>query len=169
MNQFKVAVYFRPNILTMKYALIVLFASAMLGLSGCGLLGEEVGRVEINQLYNSDNMQLHSTDIQLFSGDQLAIWSEMDLEYNGEPLIRGVVQILNGNEIVFGQEFDPRESELTIGEKRVQLNDHTSWSFSKKNTVFEPQKDGMYTVKCFFMAPPNNLVKVNKAHIVLKK
>lgn len=143
--------------------------AAILSLVGCGMFGEEVGRVEINQLYNSDNMQLHSEDVQLFSGDELAIWSDMDLEYNGEPLIRGVIQVLDGNEIVFGQEFDPRESNLTVGEKKVSLNGHTSWSFSKKNAVFEPQKDGMYTVKCFFMAPPNSGVKVNKAHIVLKK
>ena len=153
----------------MKYAIIIFFAGAMIGISGCGISGEEVGRVEINQLYNSDNMQLHSTEVQLFPGDELTIWSDMNLEYNGEPMIRGIVQVLDGNEIVFGQEFDPRISGITVSEKKVTLNNHTSWSFLKKNAVFEPQKDGMYTIKCFFMAPTDNGVKVNKAHIVLKK
>lgn len=139
--------------------------------AGCSALtGEEVGRLPINQVStDDDHLIMKEVSLDLKKDDKVAIWSDMDLEYEGDVILRFKIEILNNGESIGGIEIDPTEKNITMGEVRTTLMGKTDWSFSGKNTEIKIEDDGNYTFKGILVASENPTLIVNKAEVVFKK
>lgn len=156
----------------MKRTLSLLIAAfTILLFTGCSALtGEEIGRLPINQVStDDDNLVIKELSLDLKKGDEIAIWSDMDIEYEGDVAMRFRVEILKNGENFGGLEIDPTDKNITIGEIKTSLMNKTDWSFSGKNSEIKIEEDGNYTFKGILVASENRTLKVNKAEVVLKK
>lgn len=140
-------------------------------LTGCNALtGEEVGRLQINQVStDKDNLIFKEISLDLKKDEKIAIWSDMDVEYEGDVALRFRLEILKDGENLGGLEIDPTDKNITIGEIKTSLGGKTDWSFSGKNSEIKIEDDGNYTFKGILIASENSSLNVNKAEIILKK
>lgn len=139
-------------------------------LSACdALTGKEVGRLQINELSTEGNLIIKETAMDLKKDDEIGIWSEMDLEYDGDVALRFRIEILKDGEKIGGFEIDPTDKNITIGEARKTFNGHTSWNFTGKNTEYKVEADGKYTFKGILISSENSTLKITKAEVVFKK
>lgn len=140
-------------------------------LTGCdALTGKEVARLSINQVStDDDNLIIKETSLDLKKGDEIAIWSDMDIKYEGDIAIRFKMEILKNGENFGGLEIDPTDKNITIGEVKTSLMGKTDWSFSGKNSEIKIEEDGNYTFKGILVSSDNSTLEVMKAEIVLKK
>jgi hypothetical protein len=89
-------------------------------LAGCdALTGEEVGRLPINQVSSEVNLIKREASVVLKSGDEIALWTEMDMEYEGDVLILLRIAITKNGKDLGKMEIDPRKKDMTIGGKDV--------------------------------------------------
>lgn len=140
-------------------------------LTGCGAItGEEVGRLKINQVSIDDtNLIVDQTSLQLKKGDEVAIWSDMDLSYSGDVSLLFRVEILINGENLGLMDIDPMDKNITIGEVKTSILGETDWSFSGKNGEFEAEEDAEYTFKGILVASDNPSLEVKKAEVVFKQ
>ncbi|CAL2101521.1 conserved protein of unknown function [Tenacibaculum sp. 190130A14a] len=156
----------------MKRTLSLLIAVfSIILFTGCSALtGEEIGRLPINQVSkDDDNMIIKEISLDLKKDEEIAIWSDMDIEYEGNVVLRFRMEILKNGENFGGLEIDPTDKNITLGEVKTSLMNKTDWSFSGKNAEIKIEEDGNYTFKGILIASENSTLKVNKAEIVLKK
>ena len=148
----------------------IILPAILLSLVACdALTGEEVARLSINEVSSEANQVVKETSIDLKKGDEIAIWSDMDIEYEGDLGMRFRIQVLRDGVQTDLLEIDPTDKRITLGEFRTTVMDKTEWSFSGRNTVLEIQEDGHYTFKGIFVASENPTLKVNKAEVFFKK
>ena len=154
----------------MKKTLSSLILAVIL-FTGCStLMGEEVGRLPINQISsNMDDIVLKETSVDLKKNDEIAIWSDMDVEYEGDVSLRFRIEISKDGEILDRLEIDPTDKNITVGEVRTSVMGKVDWSFSGKNHEIVIEDDGNYTFKGILVASENESLIVNKAELVLKK
>ena len=140
-------------------------------LTGCdALTGKEVARLPINQVStDDDNLILKEVSIDLKKGENIAIWSEMDIEYEGDVALRFKIEILKDGENFGGLEIDPMDKNITIGEAKTSIMGKTDWSFSGKNAEINIDEDANYTFKGILVASENRTLKVTQAEIVFRK
>lgn len=140
-------------------------------LSSCSaLMGEEVARLPINQVSVDDNnLIMQETSLELKKDEEIAIWSEMDMEYEGNVALIFRIEMLKNGESVGVMEVDPTDKNITIGEVQTSVLGKTDWSFSGKNTAITIEEDGNYTFKGILVASDNPSLKINKAEVVFKK
>lgn len=140
-------------------------------MAGCSAItGEEVARLPINQIsVSDDNLIMKEASLALKKGDKIALWSEMDVKYEGDVLLRFKLEILKDGELFQGLEIDPTDKNITIGEVKSSIMGKTDWRFSGKNGQIKIEEDGHYTFKAIFVASNNPSLKVDKAELVLKK
>jgi len=149
---------------------LLITAFSILLFTGCSaLIGEEVGRIPINQVSTDDNMVIKEISLDLKKDEEIAIWSDMDIEYKGNVSLRFRMEILKNGENFGGLEIDPTDKNITIREVKTSLIDKTNWSFSGKNSEIKIEEDGNYTFKGILVASENSTLQVNKAEIVFKK
>jgi hypothetical protein len=152
----------------MKRLLTLLAIS--LALTACdAITGKEVGRLQINQLSTEEDLVIKETTFDLLKDDEIGIWSEMDIEYEGDIGLRFKIEILRNDENLGVLEIDPTEKNITLGELRTTIGGKTTWRFSGKNTEYKIEENGKYTFKGIFIASDNPSLKVNKAEVVFKK
>jgi hypothetical protein len=152
----------------MKTLLTLLLISVVL--TGCdALVGKEVGRLPINQLSTEENLVVKETTLDLKKDDEIGIWSDMDVEYEGDVALRFRMEIAKNGKTIGGFELDPMEKNITLGEIKTTLGNKTDWSFSGKNSSYTVEEDGQYTFKGILVASENPSLKVTKAEVVLKK
>ena len=139
--------------------------------TGCSaLIGEEIGRLPINQVsLEGEDLIIKEISLDLKKDEKIAIWSEMDIVYEGDVELRFIIEILKDAEDFDVLEIDPREKNVTIGERKTSVMDKTDWSFTGKNSGITIEEDGNYTFRGILVASDNPTLKVNKAEIVLKK
>ena len=154
-----------------KYLSISITTYTIILLCGCGaLLGEEVGRLAINKVSNDEEqLTFEEISLDLKKGDEVAIWSDMDITYKGNVDLRFRIEVLKDGEKYGGLEIDPTDKNITIGEVKTSILGKTDWSFSGKNTEITIEEEGNYTFKGILVASENASLKVEKAEIVLKK
>ena len=139
-------------------------------LAGCdAITGKEVGRLPINQVSTEENLVSKEVTLDLKKGDEVAVWSDMDIEYEGEVDLRFRIELWENGEKQLSAEVDPTQKNITMGEIRTTINDKTEWSFFGKNTEIKIEDDGKYTIKAALVASENPTLKVTKAEMVLKK
>jgi hypothetical protein len=155
----------------MTYSLRELFfLAAVVFLAGCSALtGEEVGRLPINEVSSAANLIKKETQITLKKGDEIAIWSEMDIEYEGEVSLLFKVSIARDGEVLDVLQVDPRQKDMTFGEVKTSFGNKTNWSFSGRNAIFPIATDGTYTIEAILLASDDNSLVIKKAELVIKK
>ena len=153
----------------MKITLSIVIALTIL-LTACDTLtGEEIARIPINEVSTEDNLIIKETSIDLKKGEKIAIWSDMDIAYEGEIELRFRLEIIKNDEKIGGLEINPTDKNMTLGEVKTQLMDKTNWAFSGKNSSFMIEEDANYTFRGILAASENPTLIVTKAEIILKK
>ena len=157
-----------PRLTTAGRFALALALAAPLG-SCEALLGTEVARLPVNAVSTTGHDVVKEASLQLNKDEKIALWSDMDLAYEGESPVRFQV-VVTRNGAPFKQlEIDPTEKNLTVGEIKTQVNNKVSWSFSGKNAELTAPENGLYTFKARLVAAPSPALKVAKAELVLKK
>ncbi|UOX32520.1 hypothetical protein LXD69_10700 [Flavobacterium sediminilitoris] len=153
----------------MKKITILLFS--LLTLMSCDLLtGEEIARLSINKVSTSEqNIFEKETNLNLKKDEEIAFWSEMDLEYLNEAHFQFRFRIYRNDEPYGILEFNPTEKNVTIGEVKTTIGDETKWHFTGKNKTLKIKEDGNYTFKGILKTTKNPSIKVNKAIVIIKK
>jgi hypothetical protein len=137
---------------------------------GCSALtGEEVGRLAINQVSSEENLIKKESSVVLKPGDEIALWAEMDMEYEGDVTILFRIAITKDGKNLGNMEVDPRKKDMTIGEVKTSIGDKTSWSFSGRGAVIPIAEDGNYKFEAILVASDNPSLVIKKAELVLKK
>lgn len=151
-----------------KIGFALAFALSFALFKGCtAFTGEEIGRLPINQVSTyEENLIEKEISLNLKKGDEIAIWSYMDIQYEGDIALRFYITILKDGEEFGGLEIDPTDKNITIGEVKTSIMDKTDWSFSGKNTEIKIEEDGNYTFTGILIASKNPTLKVNKAEVV---
>lgn len=150
-------------------ALIVVFTGLLL-LPGCeAITGEELARMQIDSLSTEEHMVMREVALPLKKGGEIAFWSDMDLEYDGEVELRMRVRVLKDGTDLELLEIDPLAMNVTVGETRTSMGGHTDWSFTGRNHVWMVPEDGTYVFKAILTASENPSLIINKAGLVLKQ
>jgi hypothetical protein len=142
--------------------------AALLG--GCdALMGKEVARLPINEVSTAGHEVAKEAAVPLKKDDEIALWSDMALAYEGDAPMRFQVQVLKNGAPFKQLELDPTEKNVTVGEVKTSVNDKVNWRFSGKNAELKIPEDGTYTFKARLVATNNPTLRVTKAELVLKK
>jgi len=150
---------------------ILILLVSLTALTGCdALTGKEVGRLSINEISIDDNnLIFKEISLDLKKDEEIGIWSDMDIEYEGDVALRFRIEILKNGENFGAFEIDPTDKNITIGEAKTSWMGKTDWSFFGKNSEVKIEEDGNYTFKGILVASENPTLKITKAEIVLKK
>ncbi|RTQ45993.1 hypothetical protein EJV47_22810 [Hymenobacter gummosus] len=147
---------------------LLLFAPFLL--SACdALMGKEVARLPVNALSAPGRDVVRATTVQLQQGDKVALWSEMDVGYQGEAQLEFQVQLLQNGQPVQRLAFDPREKDISLKEVKTSVNGDVNWSFTGRNASFVVPATGAYTLKARLVAIPHATVQLRKAELVLRR
>jgi hypothetical protein len=139
-------------------------------LVGCdALLGKEVARLPVNEVSTAGHEVVKEATVQLKKDEKIALWSDMDLAYEGSSPVRFQVQITKDGTPFKELQLDPTEKNVTIGEVKTDFNGSIKWRFSGKNAELVIPDAGSYTFKAILVAAPNPTLHVTKAELVLKK
>lgn len=143
-------------------------------LTGCSMFtGEEVARLRINEISRKDQKQpIKETSIELKKDEEIAIWSDMDIEYERHVSLRFKLEIFKDGESFKELEIDPANKSKTIGEvKKTTALGKTSLTFKGKNAEMKVFQDGIYTFKGELVADSDSLpeIKIKKAELFFKK
>lgn len=139
-------------------------------LASCdALMGKEVARLPINAVSTAGHEVVKEATVQLQKDDKIALWSDMDLAYDGDSPVRFQVQVTKDGAPFKELQLDPTEKNVTIGEVKTDLNGSVNWRFSGKNAELVVPEAGSYTFKAMLVAAANPTLRVNKAELVLKK
>ncbi|MDU0370212.1 hypothetical protein ACFPAF_07410 [Hymenobacter endophyticus] len=156
------------TIRTSRLLLATLLLTAPLGACDA-LLGKEIARLPVNQISTPQQEVAKEATVKLQKNDKVAIWSEMDMEYQGEAPLRFQVVVLKNGRPFHQLELDPTQKNVSMNEVKTDVNGSISWSFSGKNTELTIQENADYTFKARLIAAPNPTLQLRKAELVLKK
>src|SRR3989338_1517010 len=95
-------------------------------LSACSaMMGEELARLPVNKISaTEDQLFVEEATVELKKGEQIAFWSEIDLESEGDLALEFRVQVWNNNEQIELLNVYPFQGNITMNESKVQLGDH---------------------------------------------
>ncbi|MCX2744518.1 hypothetical protein OO013_11615 [Mangrovivirga sp. M17] len=133
------------------------------------LTGNEIARLKIDKVSNENDLRVWKASVRLKKGDEIEVWSDMDLEFEGVVQLRFGVKIYKNDEEYRQLEIDPFDKNTTLGEVRKTINKGTEWSFFGKNTSLRIDEDGSYTFEGVLISSENPTLKINKADLVIKK
>ena len=139
-------------------------------LQGCeALFGKEVSRLSVNAVSTAGHDVIKEASLKLQKDDAIAVWSEMDMAYEGDAPLRFQVLILKNGAAFKQLEINPTEKNITVGELKTSIDGRINWRFSGKNGEVTVPEDATYTFKARLIAANNPTLQVNKAELVLKK
>ena len=140
-------------------------------LIGCdSITGEEIGRLSINEVSTgNDNKILNEFTVSLKKGDEIGLWSEMDMKYTGEVTLTFKLTMFKNSKRIATIDIDPTDKYITIGEIQKSINGKTDWSFLGKNTSLTIDDDATYTFKGILIATNNPTLQINQAEVVFKR
>ncbi|MFT4662736.1 MAG: hypothetical protein ACI8XB_003029 [Patiriisocius sp.] len=151
----------------MKNLLLIL---TLIILSSCSeITGEEIARLPINAISTEDNLVVKEVALDLKSGDEIGIWSDMDMAYDGDVELRFRIGVLKNGEDYTTMEIDPTVKNITLGEFKSSINGQTKWSYTGKNKGLKIDEDATYIFKGIFVSSENPSLVITKAEVVLKK
>lgn len=149
--------------------LLKLFAIALVVMGCDAITGKEVGRLPINKVSTEENLVTNEVTLDLKKDDEIGIWSDMDIAYEGALGLRFRIEIERDGKKIGGFEIDPMRKHITIGEVKTTIMDKTEWSFTGKNSEYVIEEDGKYTFRGILVANDNPSLKVTKAEVIFKK
>ena len=135
-------------------------------LTGCG---EEIGRIPVNRIIPPGSPDTPEITLDLNEGDEIGIWSDMDMEYVGNVDMQFILEIFLNGESKGVMRYDPRDKNISMMETKTQIGSEVNWSYSGKNTSMTAESTGAYTFKANFVANPSGNLKLDQAEVVFKK
>ena len=130
--------------------------------------GEEVLSIEIDQLSADDVQRPGYGEITIEDSTNFSIWSEFDVEYEGNVRFQYYVAIYRSDSLIFDGRIDPMEGNLTVGETKTTVNGKTKWKFSKLNGEMYLINKGSYDVVVKLFSTADSLVTLNSANFILR-
>lgn len=149
--------------------LLAAFCSVLLLPSCEALTGKEIGRLSVAGVSTDSNFVVGETSVPLHKNEEVALWSHMDMEYDGEIDLLFRVRLVRDSMIVQELEMDPREKNITVGEVQSTFGGHTKWSFTGKNATVTIPADGTYNFQAILVASNPDALKLTTAELVLKQ
>ena len=154
--------------LTLTYRLLAgLFCVATL-ISCDAFMGKEVARATFTEVVNPAKPEYQSVQLQLTKGEKIRFWTEMDLEYDGILGLEFEVafaKTLNINPL----RLNALEKDVSMGEVKTVVGEHTKWRFSGRIGSFEVPVAGNYDIGVMLLSSNNPTLKLKKAVLVFKK
>lgn len=151
----------------LKY-LIFLLGAGMLLHACSDLNAKEIGRIPVNE-YNPANLGYRSLHIQLKKGDKIALWSEMDMEYDGSVQMSLSVDMTLDDKPYQSLELNPFEKSITVNETKTISGKHTQWRFSGKNEEIEIKESGRYKFVAVLKTSFNPTLRMKQPQLILKR
>lgn len=133
------------------------------------IMGKEVARLPINALSAPGQDAPKEVTVELKKGEEVAVWSEMDMSYQGEQQLQFQLAVLRDGQPFEQLAFDPREKDLSIKEVKTNVNGDVSWSFAGRNRTLRIPETGRYTFRGRLLAQPAHGPEIRKAELVLRK
>ncbi len=151
----------------MRKILIVFILGILL--SGCGLTGEEIGRIEIDEISTEGNVEPASAEIELMSGESLNVWADMDIEYTGNAGLQYKLEMVRNGKSDGIITLDPFDKDITLNERKTTLMNKTKWKFSGRMKNFDVSDSGTYVFNAILVSNGNPSLVIHKADLVFKK
>ncbi len=122
---------------TAPMALAVVLSAA--GLAGCG---KEIGRIVLRGEGQGE------TTIQATGGKKLALWTSLDVKYQGDLIARYEVELLEGGAVVGKTSCDPLDVNVKTSARETNFNGDRSVSWQgKMRCEVTPTKSGPAVVR----------------------
>lgn len=135
----------------------------------CGLTGEEIGRIDIDQLSSEGNIHSNSVDLVLNEGDELSYWALLDIEYEGDLELEYQVELIKDGKSRGFVPLDAFDKDITLGEVKTSIMNKTKWQFSGRIAKFTISESGTYTFKAILVSNGNKTLNLKNAALVFKK
>ncbi|MGR7814316.1 hypothetical protein [Lacinutrix undariae] len=149
---------------------ILFLTLTLLIFTNCGLTGDEVARLSINQAStDSTNTITRTTTLHLKKGETIAFWSQMDFKYTNNVNLNFKVNVLKDKKPYTQLDINPIKKNITINEVKKVVNNNVTWRFKGKNTTLQIIEDGTYTFNAYVLASKNPTLQITKAELILKK
>ena len=149
-----------------KLSTLVVALFAVMILAGCG---EEIGRIPVNRIIPPGSPDTPEITLDLTEGDDIGIWSDMDMEYDGNVAMQFILEVIFDGETQGVMTYDPRDKNISMMESKTNINGSVNWSYSGKNTSMSVESTGAYTFRANFIANPSETLKLHQAEVVFKK
>lgn len=151
----------------MKNLLFGLFIALIF--SACdAVLGKEVARLEIDQTSNEE-LIIKQASLSLKKGEEVAFWTEMDMEYENDLALVYVVEVWKDSTLQGSFQLDALETSPTMMEVKTTIGNKTSWSYTGKMDFLNIEEDGNYNFKAIVRSSDNPTLLLHKANLILKK
>ena len=138
-------------------------------MSACdALTGEEVARMDIQETSDRELIIKQAT-VNLKKGDEVAFWTEMDLEYENDLALRYSVEVWKDSQRLKAFDLDALNTNVRMMEVRTSFGNKTSWSYTGRMGKMEIAEDGIYDFKAILRSSGNPTLVLNKANLVLKR
>lgn len=148
--------------------IVLFFLTLLISLSACDyFLGAEIARLAINESSSDTYTKEESVELDLKKGDEILVWSDMKMAYDGEVGMFFDLQIFKDGELLEQIQFDPRKKKISVQEVKTEVNGQVKWKFEGKNGSYTAKEDGIHTFKGIFYAMPS--VEIKKAEIFFRK
>lgn len=133
--------------------LLAVFCGILLLPSCEALTGKEIGRLSVAGVSTDSNFVVGETSLPLRKNEEVAVWSHMDMEYDGDIDLLFRVRLVRDSMIVQELEIGPPGEERHRGRStRSTFGGHTKWSFTGKNATVTIPEDGTYTFQAILVA-----------------
>lgn len=138
-------------------------------MSACdALTGEEVARMDIQETSDRELIIKQAT-VNLKKGDEVAFWTEMDLEYENDLALRYSVEVWKDSQRLKAFDLDALNTNVRMMEVRTSFGNKTSWSYTGRMGKMEIAEDGIYDFKAILRSSGNPTLVLKKANLVLKR
>jgi hypothetical protein len=149
---------------------LVLLSLTGLSLLSCeAITGKEVARLTVDTISTEGHTVSREARLDLKKGENIALWSHMDVAYDGDPKLYFQLQLLRDTVVEKEVLVDPFDKRITIGEKRTEFNGHVDHSFTGKNGELPIAEDGTYIFRTRLVRLNDVPVELRKAELILKK
>ncbi|MBI1184319.1 hypothetical protein GC194_08610 [bacterium] len=125
-----------------------------------------VGSVPCKQ--TAQGFVFDNQSVELLQNDELQVWSEVDMRYNGALVFELVLEVYCNDEIIYTQKCDPRFAGPRFSEKLKVQEGIIHYKYSSENVRITAHKDGNYTVKAAMVVTGNGNIQMNKYDLSLK-
>ena len=126
----------------MKKFKLVFIAILFLAIAACaGMFGEEVARVPINKISSDEKTYVESISIDMKAGEELALWTDLDIEYTGTlELEYQIIVIVDKEDTLEMIRFDAFQNDASFNKRTVTINNETTYSIMGRLGPFKQRK-----------------------------
>ncbi|MCI5058690.1 MAG: hypothetical protein MRY83_21440, partial [Flavobacteriales bacterium] len=111
-----------------------------------------------------------NTSINLKKGDEVSVWTDLDISYEGDLRMDYIVLILNGNDTVYSVQALPFDVNVKMKSVETSLGNKHNMSYEGKMATFPPlPDDGEYVFSSVLRSSVNETIELRKADLVIRK